>query len=409
MRESLRVGVHASDSSAQTRTSAPPNSRRDTRTGVRRSNLIAVLSALLLAGCTGDDDEPRTAQPEPFLGVTIGALDHRPELLGRELRVMAESGVTTLRAPFYWNQAQPVGGMREVPPARRRSFRSVGGRPTTFAGTDRLVAAASRARVTLLPIVLGTPSWAARHSDRYNSPPADLRAYPAFLRAMIGRYGPSGSFWDEHPGVPRRPLRDWQLWNEPDHLRYWSDQPHSSDYVRLARAARRAIKKADPGARVVMAGYADRSWASIAALYRAGAKGVFDVVAIHPYTFEPRNVLRAVQFVRRALRRAGEGERPLWLTEVTWSSGRRPGHEPFPFETTPQDQAARLARVFPLLLRHRRTLGIRRIYWENWLSTDRDHRDPFNFSGLRMLRRDGTVREKPAFAAFRRVGLRLKP
>jgi hypothetical protein len=376
---------------------------------VRRSHLIALLSALLLAGCSGDDEEPRTARPEPLLGVTIGELDHRRALLGSELRVMADTGVTTLRAPFYWNEAQPIGRMKDVPSARRRSFRSVGGRPTTFAKTDRLVAAASRAGIALLPIVLGTPSWAARHPDKYNSPPVDLRAYPAFLRALIGRYGPNGSFWDEHPGVPERSLRDWQLWNEPDNLRYWSDQPHARDYVRLARAARRAIKDADPGARVVSAGYADRLWDSVAALYRAGAKGVFDVVAIHPYTFEPRNVLRAVQFARRALRRAGDGQRPMWLTEVTWSSGRRPGHEPFPFETTPRDQAARLARVFPLLLGNRRALGIKRIYWENWLSTDRDHHNPFNFSGLRVVRRDGTVRPKPAFSAFRRVGLSLKP
>ena len=84
--------------------------------------------------------------------------------------------------------------------------------------------------------------------------------------------------------MPKRPIRDWQLWNEPDHLYYWSDQPYVRDYVRLARAGRRAIKDADPGARVVMAGFADRSWESIAAVYGAGGKGVFDIVAIHPYT-----------------------------------------------------------------------------------------------------------------------------
>jgi hypothetical protein len=369
-----------------------------------------MLAAFLVAACGGDDEEETApATPEPLLGVNLGALDSSPELLRREMRVMAENGVTTARAPFYWNQAQPVRTLKDVPRAWRRVFRSIDGRPTTFAKTDQVVASAARAHIVLLPMVLGAPSWAARHPRRYNSPPANERAYAAFLRALIGRYGPDGSFWQEHPNVPKLPLRDWQLWNEPDHLHYWSAQPYTRDYVRLARVARTAIKDADPGARVVMAGFADRLWDSIAEVYRAGGKGVFDVVAIHPYTFEPRNVLRGVRYARRALRRAGDGKRPLWLTEVTWSSGRTPGRTPSPFETTPSDQAARLARVYPLLLRNRGDLGVQRIYWESWLTTDRDHDNPFNFSGLRALEPDGTVRPKPAFAAFRRVALRLAP
>ena len=44
-----------------------------------------------------------------------------------------------------------------------------------------------------------------------------------------------------------------------------------------------------------MGGFADRSWDSIETVYDAGAEGVFDVVAIHPYTFEVRNVLRIVR------------------------------------------------------------------------------------------------------------------
>ena len=367
-----------------------------------------MLASLLVTACGGDDEEEAgPARPDPVLGVNLGELDDNAGLLRREMQVMAESGVTTARAPFSWNHAQPVRRLEDLPAGWRSGFRSVDGRPTTFASTDRLVAAAAREHIDFLPVVVGTPSWAARHPGRHNSPPANGRTYAAFLRALIGRYGPSGSFWNEHPDIPKLPLRAWQLWNEPDHLRYWSDQPYARDYVRLARVARRAIKDADPGARVVMAGFADHLWDSIAEVYRAGGKGVFDIVAIHPYTFEPHDVLRGVRYARAALRRAGDGKRPLWLTEVTWSSGRTPGVPRSPFETTPTDQAARLARVYPLLLRNRDELGVQRIYWESWLSTDRNRDNPFNYSGLRALRPDGTVQEKPAFEAFRRVALRL--
>jgi hypothetical protein len=356
----------------------------------RRALVAAITAGLLLAACGGgdsSDDNKAPAGPEPLLGVTSGALldDNAP--LGSEVRAMQASGVTALRAPFYWWTAQPTDQAPD------------------FAPTDPLVEAASRANIELLPIVVGTPSWAARHPKLRNSPPAGTKNYSAYLTALIGRYGPSGSFWTDHPDVPKRPIRQWQIWNEPDHLHYWSDQPYAAYYVKLARAARKAIKEADPGATVVMAGFADRSWQSIAAVYRAGGKGVFDVVAIHPYTYEVRDVLRIVRYGRRALRRGGDPDRPLWLTEVTWSSGKRPGIPRAPFETTPQDQAARLAKALPLLIGERRKLGVERIFWETWISTDSNHANPFDFSGLRVLHPDGTVTTKPAFAEFKRIAL----
>ena len=133
--------------------------------------------------------------------------------------------------------AERIGGRR---------LRRVEGRPTSFTATDPIVAAAARARIALLPTVLGTPSWAARHPELRNSPPKGTEAYAAFMRALIGRYGPDGSFWAEHPDVPKQPLREWQLWNEPDHLHYWSISPTrattSSSRGPLATRSRRPTR-----------------------------------------------------------------------------------------------------------------------------------------------------------------------
>ena len=38
------------------------------------------------------------------------------------------------------------------------------------------------------------------------------------------RYGPRGSWWQDHPDVPKRPIRTWQIWNEP-HLRFQWGNP----------------------------------------------------------------------------------------------------------------------------------------------------------------------------------------
>ena len=357
----------------------------------RRALVAAGLLALALSACGGDDssddDGKAPSGSQPFLGVTSGALTKPGAPLESEVKVMAESGVTAMRMPFYWNNIEPQRGRFD------------------FGAIDRFVAATAKQHIELLPIALRTPPWAAKHPKLDNSPPANTSDYAQFLTGLIKRYGPQGSFWKENPKLPKQPIETWQLWNEPNHDHYWSDQPYAAGYVALARAASSAIHKADPNATVVAAGFADRSWESISQIYRAGAKGVFDAIAIHPYTFEVRNVLRLVEYARRSLRRAGDPDQPLWLTEVTWSSGKRAGHMPYPFETTVPDQAKRLGEALPLLIRKRKQLGIARIFWENWLSTDSNHQNPFDFSGLRVLEPNNSVREKPSFDVFKQIAL----
>lgn len=355
----------------------------------------ALACLTLLAGCgSSSEKKPETTSPPPaaaspapaFIGVTSGDLTNPGVRVTNELMLMGRSGVASVRVPFYWREAQASRGGA-----------------TSFEKTDPLVEAASRAHVGVLPVVIGTPAWAARHPGKANSPPQGTATYAAFLRTLVGRYGPRGSFWTEHPGVPREPIRDWQIWNEPNHAFYWSDQPFDRDYIALLRAARAAIHAADPGGRAVLSGFAERSWELIAGLYRAGARGAFDVAAIHPYTFEVPNVLKIARLVRAAMVRGGDARLPMMVTEFGWSSGKGKVRHPFGFETTPADQAARLRQLVPLFARNRRALGLERIYWESWVSADRNAAAPFDFAGLRELAPGATSRAKPAYDAFSTV------
>lgn len=369
----------------------------------------SVACALLLAGCGGGGSPaaPRAAPPGApvFLGVSAGDPLLAPGFALRpEIALMARSDVQSLRVPFYWRNAQPYRSSADVPAAQRRHFVEVRGVPTDFAATDSVVEAAARTGISLLPVVLASPPWAARHPPLRNSAPAGTASYAAFARGLVERYGPRGSYWTEHPAVPRQPIRLWQVWNEPNHGFYWSEQPFARDYVALLRTAGRAIHGADPGARVVLAGFAERSWETIASLYRAGARGSFDVAAIHPYTFKVENVLRIVRLVRAAIDRAGDRARPLMITELSWSSGVGRVRRSFGFDTTEADQAVRLDQAIRLLTRFRRPLGLERIYWESWITYDRNAGNPFDFSGLREQRPSGP-RDKAALAAYRRVAL----
>jgi hypothetical protein len=273
---------------------------------------------------------------------------------------------------------------------------------------DAKVELASRHGMALLPIVIYTPTWAARDPSAVRSAPQHPSDYARFMRELVLRYGPSGSFWQERPDLPRRPIRDWQLWNEPHFDFYWyvpgNDKTQwAREYVELLRETKPAIEAVDPGARIVLAGLADASWRIIAQLYRAGVRGLFDVASVQIFTSRPGFVMAAARLMRRQLRRNREGRKPVWVTETTFPAGKGKAPRP-PLEwqrrwyTTDRGMAKRLRAVYRLGAERRRRLRLQRIYWVTWASNY--HGDElFNYSGL-VQYWDGTFQPTPALGAY---------
>ena len=319
---------------------------------------------------------------------------------------MAASGVESVRTAFYWNEAQPYASFADVPEGQAGAFRDEEGVPTDFSPYDKVVASAARRRLGVLPIVHRAPSWAAERPGDLGSTPRDPAHYAAFMRALVRRYGPAGSFWSERPELPRMVIHSWQIWNEPNLTRYWSRQPFAPSYVALLKAADAALKSADPRARTVLAGLPNESFRSLRSVYRAGGKGAFDVVALHPYTGKPRNVVRLVELARKEIRRAGDRPLPVWVTELSWPASLGKADGPKGFTTTDRGQASRLGEALRRLASARRRLRIERVYWYTWLS---DPRPPnaFDYSGLRRSRGDAVV-SAPALTEYRRAARRLQ-
>jgi hypothetical protein len=368
--------------------------------GMTRVLIAVALATTLLAAAPAAEAAKRKV-PRSFHGVMWdrAALRSSPEVREAQWSLMARSGVETVRTVISWAAAQPVGGA-----------------PPDLTETDRLVALAARHNIELLPIVLETPAWAARVPGQAGSPPEHIGDYTAFLRSLVLRYGPKGSFWDENRDVPRRPLRAWQIWNEPHFSVYWNPAGRSRhawarEYAALLKASKPAVESVDRGATVVLAGLADFAWKHLGRLARFRIGRHFDVAALNFFTSRPRNVLKGVRFYRRALRRAGAARKPVWLTETTWPAGK--GRVAVPraswqraWYTTDEGMADRLRGLYSLAARARRRLRLERVYWYTWASSYSDG-DLFDYAGL--LRYQGADFEaRPALGAYAAGARRLQ-
>ena len=359
--------------------------------------LALVLTSALLAAPSAGAAPPKV--PHGFYGTAfdgfVSVAHYRVQ--DAQFGLMARSGVESARVVFPWEKMQPV---------ERGAV--------DFSSTDITVAAAAYHGIDVLPTVIYAPYWARLDSTRVLSPPKRNSDYTAFLDALIRRYGPRGSFWRDYPGAPRRPIRSWQIWNEPNIRPFW-DVPVGSKhawpqgYGSLLRAANATIKRADPGGRTVFAGLTAVAWKDLRNAYkRGGIRKHFDVAALQIYTQSEQRELEAVRRLRRELVRAGDKKVRMFVTEVAFPASK--GHVRGirgQRQETPKGMARRLSGTYALLARQRKRFLLDKVFWYTWASRY-GGRGPsiFNFSGLIRTQNGEVYTAQPALGAFRRSAQR---
>jgi hypothetical protein len=341
----------------------------------------AVLAAVaLVAACAFAPSASAADRPLPagFFGVV-------PQAPPAEADLERMDGVVeTVRVPVVWSQCEPAPGIYD------------------FTALDAEIGAAADHGVRVQPFVWGTPG---RFSHQAARPPLGKRARAAwarFLRALVGRYGSGGAFWR---GRSRRePVRVWQVWNEPNFVVFWRPRPSPAGYARLLRVSARAIRGADPRARVALAGVAPvnagiKTWVFLRRLFRRpGIRRDFDLVALHPYSTTVPELDYQVRKVRWAMAEAGLGRRPLLIGEIgvaSWGDYRSP------FVVGPGGQESFLEASFRRLLRMRRRWRIVGVDWFTWRDQRSIDRTCSFCQGAGLLDLDG--KPKPAWRAYRRA------
>ncbi len=205
----------------------------------------------------------------------------------------------------------------------------------------------------------------------------------------------------------------YEVWNEPDDAPYWQPAPSAAAYAALLRAAYPAFKAGDPSAAVVTGGMVANDYDFLQALYDNGAKGSFDAVGIHTdtacLTTDPREYYRepsgrigrysftGYREVHYTMVANGD-DKPIWLTEMGWSTtdaicnvGERAGTKPGGV-AAPQ-QADFLTKAYGCLQNDPYVTE------SMWFSlADIDSSSPNYDRRLGLL--DQSLNAKPAFGAF---------
>jgi hypothetical protein len=350
----------------------------------------ALLTAAALAAPAG------AAVPSDFWG----AVPQNPLSAG-QLERLKRGGVDSLRIIVDWTSMQ-------------KSPRS----EIEWSSVDSQVEAFAKAHIEVLPFLYGAPRWAvpvgtvpgggAKAPTHLPVRGRAASGWAAFARQAVERYGPRGTFWGEHPEIPRDPIRTWQIWNEPN-FKYFVTRPNPGEYGRLVKISAHAIHAAEPRATVLLGGlfarpgeagryHPPRAYTAVEFLElmfkrSPGVGASFDGVALHPYTTSYTTLPGEIEEVRSLLRRRGAGNKGLWLTELGWSA-ESPSHGDA-FAKGVRGQATQLTGAFRLLRNNAARWRLRQVFW---FSVD-DLPNACNFCGGSGLFRNG-FRPRPAWRDY---------
>ena len=325
----------------------------------------------------------RATAADAFFLQPVGLADDYPEELDpagkmrRDIAVLQSAGIRYLRFGVGWDSVETERGKYD------------------WSEWDALFALLREAGITPLPYVCYTPRWVHPEDAKdFWRRPADPARFARFMSAAAQRY--------------RGQVLSWELWNEPDNEQYWLGTVEQ--YARLVEAGARAVRAADPGARVVLGGMSKmRSPFLEELLGPLGVGGLVDVINLHGY-LETWDAARAEEYPRRIeavaqLAREVAPGADLWMAEFGYSDWRRPDGRPsewayavHAYEHTTPFQAVALFRAHILALSSQR-LSLTAWYRIEDLAARQMVIGDDNNKHLGIV--DGQGQQKPAFLALR--------
>ena len=299
-----------------------------------------------------------------------------PTVQASQLAAMKAIGITSVRLDARWNWVQPSG-------------------PRTFDWTqlNRVVNSARAAGMSVDLIIDGCPPWAALAgtSGDASPQPASSAQYATWAAEVAARYA-------------RKGVKMFEIWNEPNNAIFWQPKPNPSAYTADLVAAYSAIKAVDRSAFVISGGLApevtDGTNISpidfLKAMYADGAKGSFDAVGYHPYSYPAlpdtykswsgwSQMAQTHPSIRSVMASNGDSGKSIWITEFGAPSGGPRG----------VGEAAQATALKQAIANAKTTSWIGALYVYSWQDEGTDPSNNEDWFGLLTAR--GT--RKPAYTA----------
>lgn len=231
----------------------------------------------------------------PQLGLNVALSQYSAAELDKTLAAIAETGVTTVKQPFYYSD----------------SF--------DWAESDRLVTAVATHNLQLIPLLDGDP-------DTSFAPPENMADFANWAGDFAARYADQ--------------IDHYIIWDEPNLTSHWGNQPvNPAGYAALLTATATAVRQNDATALIIVAPLAPTRETGpqnlnevdfLTGLYEAGAADAFDIVAAKPYGFdsgpddrtvsiETLNFSRGI-LLREVLIDQGEAHKAVWAGNWGWNA-----------------------------------------------------------------------------------------
>ena len=223
--------------------------------------------------------------------------------------------------------------------------------------SDKVISTTYRTGIKIFMTVLVVNK---AHQVAYGYAPADMEAYTTFLSKAVERY--DGDGFNDAPGAPV--VNVWQIGNEIDNP-LWKDS--LKHYASLLKASYKAVKSANPDAKVAIAGMLGptgmRKYAEVLSFLRGDI--YLDIFDIHWHAIAggnyrnqkgPRgrteNFDEYISGVRRVLNDTGYTHVEIWITEMSASHDK-------PVGKTEKTQAIELIKryLYPV------SSGVSVIFW----------------------------------------------
>jgi hypothetical protein len=233
--------------------------------------------------------------------------------LDRQTSLMQQAGIQWVRFDFVWFDMEPSPNVY------------------SFSKYDAIVNNTTAHNIKVIALVpqYGIPPFYRQDSTNSMSPPANPSDYGRFAKALAAHF--------------KGKIRLYELGNEPN--ANWGTQPNVAQYTALLKAGYQGVKAGDSTAKVISGGLANiRANDFLVGMYQNGAKGFFDYLGFHPYSWpsSPDDTMNATNFavtaiLRRTMLHFGDNKQ-IMSTEVGWPT--------FSGGVDEQTQATYISRVY---------------------------------------------------------------